>query len=270
MYTSPRLKTVPIFGDHNYQAINESPDGHKREFGYTPRDWQSKPFGSVAKPFHDAFQIIPRNEWADRIEANEKEKATLADLVDYVKIPVKDQNGLGHCWAYGVTTAFEIARAKANLPYIDFSPDSVAAPINNYRNQGGWGINAIEYMQEHGVLPASVWPYHHYRNNSPENKELRSENKILEFYDVIDPSMNAGERMDAVVSAGLYGFSCAVAYNWWGHLVASLDPVIQGRNKYALMILNSWGSRWGDNGKGILAGSKAIPDECEAIRVASM
>ena len=269
-YTSPAMQAMPVFGTQTYPRINEQVDGHSRQFGYSPRDWKSQPFGSTAKPFHESFQIIPRNEWSERIEANENEKATLADLVDYAKIPVKDQNGLGHCWAYGTVTAFEIARAKANLPYIEFSPDSVAAPINNYRNQGGWGANAIAYMQKHGVLPASVWPYHHYRDNSPEDKTLRAENKIIEFYDVIDPSMNANERLDAVVSASLQGFSCSVAYSWWGHLVASLDPVIEGRNKYALMILNSWGERWGKRGKGILSGSKAIPDECEAIRVASM
>tara|TARA_R110000803_G_scaffold23906_2_gene58184 strand:+ start:6183 stop:6974 length:792 start_codon:yes stop_codon:yes gene_type:complete len=261
---------IPIYDDSNYhELLNQVDDeGIARMYGSVPRDWAKQPFGSSGVPFGDKYAIIDRSEWGDRLREQEKEKATLSDLIDHLKIPPYDQNGTNFCWAAGACMALTIARARANLPYIDLSFASIAAPINRYRNQGGWTANAIEYIKDHGVLPASQWPHNYYRNDNYEDKSLRAENKIFEFIDVIDQNMDREERFDAVVSAGFYGFSCAVSFNFWGHAVASLGLAKAGRD-WGHMIYNSWGGGYGENGKGILAGSKRSPDNCEAIRVSS-
>lgn len=267
-YTSPIYSSVKAA---TAKMAHQFADGTDAGFGCEKRDWEAFPYGSQRPRFVEDgnFKIIPRNEQVDRLEAMEKEKATLTHLHKYYKTPIKNQSSTSHCWAFGSCSAFESARAKAGLPYIEFSPDSLAGPINNWRNRGGYGESALDYMENHGVLPVSTWPYGYYKSDKYEDKGLRAENKCIESYDLIENGMDAGERWDVYVTAMLLAFGTNPAFNHWRHLVAGMQPLAKNGKIDDGLILNSWGTGYGDNGFGIMYGWKAIPDDVQAFRVAS-
>lgn len=267
-YTSPIYNSVKAAtATSSYQFT----DGSDAGFGCEKRDWQENPYGSSRPRFMEdgGFSLIPRNEWVDRLEAMETEKATLTDLHKYYKIPIKSQASTPHCWSFGTASSFELARARAGLPYIEFSPDSVAGPINNYRQKGGWGDSAVDYITKHGILPVSQWPYQWTRSDKYEDKALRAEHKCFESYDLIDNRMNREERWSVYVTALLLGFAGNPAFNHWGHLVCGTQPLAKNGRITDGLILNSWGENYGSGGFGIMYGAKAVPDDVQVIRVSS-
>ena len=72
-----------------------------------------------------------------------------------------------------------------------------------------------------------------------------------------------GESFDQMMSALLCPIMarpCTLGVMWWGHLVCATKAVkVDGQ--YGVVIANSWGPTWGDQGYSVLLGSKARPDE---------
>jgi hypothetical protein len=156
------------------------------------------------------------------------------------------------------------ARAVHGFKHIPLSPASVAAPIKNFRNVGGWGSEALNYIQQHGCAPQEDWPA-----NAIERRYDNSESQASRKKFVIDEFWELKPRnFDELATCLLYGVPVAVGYNWWGHEVMAHDLVARdGTDRYAIEIDNSWGTNWSDNGHGLLEGSKALPDEAVAPRV---
>ena len=123
----------------SYFASSVIVDGDPKSRGRIPRDYEKEPHGSLSYAAPFALPLIPRSEWPDRIEELERRKTRLSDIVRYRKVPSLDQNGTNYCWCNAVITAIYALRAAAGLPFIALSPASVAAPIKNGRNEGGWG-----------------------------------------------------------------------------------------------------------------------------------
>lgn len=240
-------------------AILAVPPGLSK--GRVPRDRAAVPTGSM--PFARAFDlpIIPRSEWPDRIADMERTKSRLSDICTQAGIPPLNQNGTNYCWAHGPVTGLEIMRAVNGLPYVNLSAASVAAPIKNGANQGGWGGDALEYMVSHGVATAEFWPLNSRSmslNSKPEVIASREKHKVTEWLDL------SNRNFDQLMTCLLLRIPVAVGYNWWSHEVCAVDPVYDG-GKFQVRIRNSWGN-WGDNGYGLLSESKATPDDaCAAI-----
>jgi hypothetical protein len=64
----------------------------------------------------------------------------------------------GNCWIFGPTKAVEIIRLIQGQPMISLSATSVGAQIKNFREEGGWGQEGLEFIAEHGIIPESLWP----------------------------------------------------------------------------------------------------------------
>lgn len=261
-----------IIDDNNWRAHVTLPtvDGETKRCGLVPRDYNTHPVGYLecAKPFD--LPLIPRDEWKDRLEYQKKTKSRLIDVrnrgMDGKPIPSRDQNGKGYCWAHSGVSCNLLLRAASNQPYADLSAYAVACIIKNYRDQGGWGTQGIEFMAERGVPTSEFWPQKSMKkeNDKPETWENAKLHKIEEWMD-LQP-----RNVDQFVTCLLSGIPVVCDYNWWGHSVCgmcleeihSLDPVdLSG------WILNSWGDGWSENGAGILRGKKFIPDGAVAPRV---
>lgn len=202
--------------------------------------------------------IIPRSEWAARIEEKERNKALISQIVRDLGIPTSNQNSTNFCWTYGVVTAINCMRARRGMPYVEFSRESVAAPIKGYRNNGGWGYEALKYISENGIMPQNLWPRHYYRSseyNTSANKEVAKQFIVTHF--LILQDRNFSQLMTAL----LEDEAVAVGYNRWSHEVCAIDPVVTGSNSFGVRIWNSWGNSYGDNGMAILAESYGPPDD---------
>lgn len=248
----PRELVIDEDTPDNHPAVAVPADMSR---GYEARDWSKQPFcsmaGAVALP-----AIIPRTVWTEKIQAMEASKSRVSDLIIQAGIPPLDQNGTNYCWTNGVVTCIESNRCANGLPYVKLSSASVAAPIKGYRNQGGWGGEALEYIVQHGVAAASMWPPNaisrSYFDSTRENAALH---KVTEWYDL------NSRNFDQLMTCLLLRIPVAIGLNWWSHEVAAIDPVVVSPGRYGVRIRNSWGPDYGDNGFAILTEAKATPDD---------
>lgn len=241
----------------------EVPVGRSR--GHYPRDYDRIAFGALpgATPF--PLKVIPRNEWSARIKEREEQKALLSQLMLDKGIPSLDQNGTNYCWTNGVVTAMLAIRAYNNLEYVPLSPASVAAPIKGYKNVGGWGGEALEYITENGICPVSLWPANAISRSydNAESREARKQFLIREWWEL--RPRNFDEKMTLL----LLGIPVPSGYNWWRHETCGIDPVEIESGRYGSRERNSWGDSYGQKGFFVLSESKATPDDAVAPALVS-
>lgn len=251
-YVTPLSAKMPVITDSSSMAI--SAPGMSR--GLVPRDWTKHPYGSCPYAGAPKIDVIPRSEWDDRLELMDQTKSSLYDLCDARGIPVKYQNGISYCWIHGVTHCVEVVRGSMGLDVVGLSATSVGCKIKNFRNAGGWGLEGIEYIAEHGVVPHELWP---------ENKLDRSYDKPEAWARAEDFKITEWDELetndfDMLMSYLFHGIPVALGLSWWGHLITAMRPVAISSGKYGVGIDNSWGEDWGDKGRGVLSESKARGD----------
>ena len=107
--------------------------GDQKKRGLIPRDFAAVPLGSMAGAPVSAVQRIPRSEWPERIKDQVAAKARCSDLrntgMNGQRIPSRDQNGRGYCWAHSTVSAALIGRAKDGQLFADLSAYAIACII---------------------------------------------------------------------------------------------------------------------------------------------
>lgn len=241
--------------DSNYQQfINPTVNGEKKLCSYFGM-WRSKKAFNSAKDFGDlGISLIPKSEWKDRIKERIDNKLTARNFVQSLNIPPLNQESTSYCWINGPTHGLELSIAQSIGRYLSLSPASGGARIKNFRNVGGWGSEALDWMIEHGLNETKDWPANAIdrRYLTDENIKLALRHRVREYYKL--------NNWEEVVSAILHGLKVAVGYNWWAHEVLGCDLNMNED----LDIRNSWGN-WGDNGFAYLQGNKKYPDDAVVI-----
>jgi len=251
-----------VIDDSNFQTVLPPPPGLST--GRLPRDWNKHPYGQTpyAAPFN--LPLIPRGEWKQRIEEKEAKQTTIRHFCERAKLTVLDQNGTNYCWINAPTFAMMVTRLMMGLPTVRLSPASVGAKIKNFRNNGGWGTEGLEYIAEHGLVPQDQWPpnaINRQYDNAASDAE-RPKYRCLEWWD-LKPG-----NFDQVATCVLLNIPVAIGLNWWSHEVTAVGIKSDG-NRYLLEIANSWGTGYEENGYGLLSESKGTPDDAVAPRVAT-
>ncbi len=247
----PDLNPVPPYG---------------QKTGLIPRDFAKYPVGYLmcAKPFD--LPLIPESEWADRLALQIQNKAQLSDIRNAgmfgQRIPSRDQNGKGYCWAHSSTSASLLIRAVNNEPYADLSAYCVACIIKGYQDEGGWGAESLEWIAANGIPTSEFWPQQSMSrsNDTPAMRANAALHKVTEWMDFDPNNMKA-----QLVTCLLSNIPVVVDYNWWSHSICAMDLV--SINPFSIRIWNSWGDSWNGDGTGLLTAGKAIPDGAIAPRV---
>lgn len=190
---------------------------------------------------------------------------------------VADGVGVHNCWFYSGTAAIHCLRMRNNQPNVRLSAHSGACVIKNFRDEGGWGAQGLDFQKERGVVPVSRWPEKSMdrQYNTEANWEAAKEFRPVEgFVDLNSPQYDRELTVQQIISCYLNRIPVISDFNWWGHSVCGLwmydyKPNLRKNdpNRYAANeILNSWGRGWGQNGRGILKDSKAFPNGASAPR----
>lgn len=267
-----RKKDAPVIDDESAPGLSDllNPPGFGH--GLVERDYTKYPAEMFAPP--SEIQLIPRSEWKDRIAERKEQRATGRDLRNRMANGKKhkslDQNGQGYCWAYSVTHTVMYMRAVANQPYQRLSAHAVGCKVKGFRDEGGWCGLSAKFIRENGVPSVEEWPEKSMSRqyDSSETWTAAKANVITEdWVDLTRSVYDQNLTFDMVATCLLQGVFVAVDFNWWSHSVCAIDVVEVEAGSYGLLIQNSWTDSWGDEGLGILRGSRAIPDGAVATRV---
>lgn len=215
-------------------------------------------YAGVAEPFPDELLIDP-SEYQARIKEREERKLRHRDLATQFGLECKDQAQTNYCWINAPTYALEYVLAWQNQTKTVLSPASGGAPIKNFRNNGGWGREALQWISDRGLCPVENWPA-----NAIDSRYYTDANRAIALnYRVTEWWVCEDRNMQQVFSLVLRGIPVAVGYNWWSHEITGVDGVwLDGQA--ALVIRNSWGMGWKDMGYAVLQGNRMIPDDAVA------
>lgn len=245
--------------------IPPTPPGQSR--GRIPRSYKQVPRGALPGATVFDLPIIPKSEWPDRIADMERTKSRLSNVLLDAGIPSLNQNGTNYCWCNGVVGAVQCIRAVQGEPYVQLSPASVAAPIKNYSNEGGWGGEALEYIVKNGVAAASLWPPNAISKQykTAECDANAAQHKVTKWYEL------DSRNFDQLATCLLLRLPVPIGLNWWGHEVFGCDLVLVSAGVFGVRIRNSWGDSYGEKGFAILSQSKATPDDavCPYVTMAT-
>lgn len=289
-------KNEPIIGDDNlHEYVDPTVDGEQKKMGLIPRDYNTYPkcYAANSAPFESiSMPLIPRNEWIERCQEMAANKSRLSDIrrrsgPNGKHIPSLDQDGVGYCWIHSGTMGVMLDRAVRNMPYVRLSAFHPGCLIKNYRDQGGWGAQGLEFISQYGVASVEFWPEKSMSrsNDTPQMRENALLHKVTESWVDLDPPVyNRNLSEDQAATALLNRQPTIGDFNHWGHSVILMDLVVASQNKSMLAtdfdsldlnnpkdlqiysavfgkrLLNSWTDSWGDLGEGILTGQKAILD----------
>jgi hypothetical protein len=274
-------------------------DGERKKRGLIPRNYEKHPVGHYRSAVHyDAVDIplIDPSTYSERIRDKIANKSQISDLRlvgnGGQPIPALDQNGKGYCWAHSSTSATMMTRMLMNLPYVALSAYAIACIIKNYRDEGGWGAQSLDFITERGVPSSTFWAM---QSMSRSNDNAKTwENAALHrmtsgWVDLQSAQYDRKLSWNQVASLLLSDVPVVVDYNWWSHSVCAIDLIETTSSDYrdedsgklitgdhlirifdseagpfGVRILNSWGDSWSDQGMGKLSASKSIPDSSVA------
>jgi len=231
-----------------------NPQNHGR--GYRGM-WESDEAKGLAGSFGDiGVPLIPESDLDDHIRQIELDHATIPELCDEFRSPVKNQQSTNYCWINAPTRCAEIIRLRETGEVVSYSPASAGGPIKSFRNVGGWGSQGLRYMRESGINESTDWPDNAIsrRYYTDENRAKALANVVLEYYVI--------ETWQEMCSCIVAGIPTANGYSWWSHEVTGVQLKLKSHD---LVIDNSWGTGWGDRGRGVLSGRRKIPGDCVAI-----
>jgi hypothetical protein len=262
LYVSRIVRGERIYDERNFRELLNVQRVRRRVMkrSYLERDWSAEPCGSVVP--EATIAVIPRSEWADRIEMLEKTGNLLGELMPALGVPIQYQASTNYCWNFGVVDAVHGVNARAGRPHVDLSPASVACLVKGYRNVGGWGIEAVRGINKHGIASTKHWPAAaiHKKYDNAASRADRKNRTIPEFLEL------RPRDFAVVMTCLLNGWPVPAGLLWWRHLVNFVDPVVLGRDEFGVRARNSWGPEWNGDGTIILTEAKATPDEATTIQ----
>lgn len=242
--------------------------GHVRVLNFRP---PVDPYGKCRSARADAFELIQREAWQDLCSQKDREKSWLLDILGDV-LQVQDQNGLGYCHAYGTVAEMEGAFVLAGYPYEQLSAESVGGPVTGWINEGADPSDDLAQAIKGGACLQSFMDRPHSLNWRAWKEGWQQDalsRRVLEADDLRIP----GKQFDAIVTCCLLNRMVGLGYMWWGHFVHGVYKVRHVNSRWEVLLRNSWGTSYGDNGyfwltEGTGRG-QATPTWATSVRVAT-
>ena len=251
------LGGMPVIDDSNAdQFVDPIVDGQKRLCALRPRDLGKYPEGHCGFAALRPFDQYTKAELVQRIKERDAARSGLRHILDSKGVPCKDQGSIPYCWIYSSVHTMEIAYAVQGDGYVPLSATAAGSMITGGQSRGGYGAEAIEFLSKHGTCREQDWPEHQIstKYRTPAVDEMSKQNILTDWGEL--PSGN----LDQLAAAVINNFPVTIGLSWWGHQVTIIDLVLLAGDVIGFVFNNSWGMRWGDNGRGVLTPQKARGD----------
>ena len=172
---------------------------------------------------------------------------------------VKNQASCGSCWAFSAVGSIEGAYAIKTGELVSFSPQQLMdCDYSNHGCSGGLMTYAFEYVMNHGVSLESDYPY---QAKEGSCKTVDYVTSILGYYDVptgssyellkaasknpVAVAIEADSSVFQLYTEGILDDSaCGTSLN---HGVLLVGYELDTTTPY-LIVKNSWGEEWGEEG----------------------
>lgn len=161
-----------------------------------------------------------------------------------------------NCWAHSSVSALLLMRALLNLPYVDLSAYAVACIIKNYRDQGGWCAQSVDWMAENGCPDSKYWPQQS-MSKSNDTPEMRANAKLHRYLKWVELEPKNQQQLITLLLQPI-PVPVISDFNWWSHSVCTMQ--LESIKPLRTRIWNSWGDSWSEEGEGLLEERKCIPD----------
>ncbi len=212
------------------------------------------PYGALRCAPRSEVKAMSEGEIKDRARYLQQNKSRINDLLDARGIKALDQDGTNFCWTNGPVNTVRAMLCVNNMEYEDLSPASVACRVNGFVNNGGYGTEAMEFITAKGIVPSRLWP-----NNAINKKYLTQEAVTAAMdYRVVEWRDLQPRNFLLMCTYLVTGTPVTIGLNWWRHQVTA---VAVNPDNLDVLVWNSWGADWGENGYGWLSRGKATPDD---------
>ena len=199
---------------------------------------------------------------------------------------IRNQGSRGSCNGYSCAKALERSRVLQGMPHVVLSGEGAYAQMNGGRDNGSTLNNGMKVLLSNGVPPESMVPHQEYlwHRISSEAKQAMSRFKAAEAY-AVDSEIELASAIAlgfvaviAVHASGAYGNldSNGISARSLGpgnHSVGADDVRFFGET-IAFDSFNSWGTRWGQQGRNYVTWDRHLSSTIRnhqffAIRAAS-
>lgn len=243
-------------------------DGHRRYFGKLRPD--AGMLGSFPS-FGASMPLVPRSDW---VEIDRRELFG-TDITE-------DQNGYNCCSAEAGTTALAKSCVLQGREYVRLSPALPYSLANGGRDAGSMIANILRALQDKGTCEFSTHgrtPF--YRNQIPSTAwEQGKRWRVAEAYNA--DSFN--EIASGIQRGFMAVYGIQVGKNFGSLSASGIAPYVRGPGNHAMSAdgmkqiggkwyldnHNSWGNRYGQNGRCYLGEEhfRGIDPDCWLIRAA--
>jgi hypothetical protein len=197
--------------------------------------------------------VVPRSKWKSR---------TFSTKPSFAPTTIKNQGSTNECNAFAICYAMEAVRRVNGARELPLSPGFIYGNINQGQDNGSRLEDGLTHAQKVGTVPVTMIPeleWHSSRWPS-DSFEVAKSFRALEWW--LCPTF------ELMASAVHHGFPVVFGIAWgpkdgvdsdgWlpdapaggmagGHAMCALGLVKRGRG-WGLLTVNSWGTRWGDQG----------------------
>lgn len=213
--------------------------------GYKARDFDHRPLAGLA-----GTSEFPRDEILDdktireMVEEQDRNESSLWHVLKRGPKLYRNQNPSNYCWFYATMHAMIADRVMRNIPTPLLSPLSGGCPCDGFANRGGWGQDAIEWLEKYGVCEESLWPSTNVTRSGGINRKYYTvevkqnalKYRVDEWWDFRSRDFRAKAtcvlKHRKPVSSG---------YNWMGHQMCTVRIVILRDGGLGCVDLDSYG-----------------------------
>ncbi len=230
-YTTPGFERASVFDERNSPQLMRSYSGDGVGSGYLPRNWQKDPLGlsGCAAPFY--LDLIPEDEWFDRIKEQDEQGVTLSHVQEAHGIVSRNQGQTPLCWAYAGQQAMQYVLARSGVDVTgdnELSAASGAAYVTGFRLQGNWSTNFLIRAREFGLNSVREWPHNAMdrKLDTEANRKQAATRLVREWMDFPARGVPPKQRGQMLATALLNRYAVATGHNWMQHAVTMKRLII--------------------------------------------